>query len=91
MIFNKLGAGSYGSIHDCGDLEKPKHHLVTKISDNVEILGNEIEAIVELRAHHKKHEKEYPYDYFPRCTTKGLFLYNTVDTSKDITCIKTNQ
>ena len=91
MIFDQVGSGAYGSIYQCGDLKKPKHHLVTKISDDVEHLGNEIEALTLLRAHYKKNEKEYPYEYFPRCTSKGLFLYNTCDPNQNIVGIKTDE
>ena len=56
MVFNQIGSGSYGSIFRCGDLNKPKHHLVVKISDNIEVLGNEIEAVLKLRSHYKSNE-----------------------------------
>ena len=91
MVLDLIGSGSYGSIYKCGDLEKPKHHLVVKISDKVEILGQEIEALIELRNHYKKNQSEYPYDYFPRCVNKGLLLVDTSDTSKDIICIKNDE
>ena len=91
MVFNQIGSGCYGSIFRCGDLNKPKHHLVIKISENIEVLGNEIEAVIQLRAHHKENESAYPYDYFPRCISKGLFVFDAQNPKKEIQCLQTSK
>lgn len=49
MISTPLDHGSFGSIHECIDLNKPKTAYVIKISENYEMLGREIEALTEIR------------------------------------------
>ena len=48
-----------------------------KISENYRILGIEIEALVDFRNQSKSSIYTYPYDYFPRCISKGMFLLDT--------------
>ena len=79
MVSNKLDSGSFGSIFTCVDLEKPKHNYVIKISENYRILGVEIEALVDLRQQSKTSKYIYPYEYFPKCISKGMFLLDTSD------------
>ena len=77
MVNTKLDSGSFGTIFQCVDLEKPKHNYVIKISENYKILGVEIEALVDFRNQSKSSKYTYPYDYFPRCISKGMFLLDT--------------
>lgn len=49
MISTPLDHGSFGNIHECIDLQKPKATLVIKLSDNYEMLGKEIESLSEIR------------------------------------------
>ena len=49
MISHPLDHGSFGSIHECIDLNKPKNNYVIKISDNYEMLGREIECLMAIR------------------------------------------
>lgn len=49
MISHPLDHGSFGSIHECIDLNKPKNSYVIKISDNYEMLGREIESLMTIR------------------------------------------
>jgi hypothetical protein len=80
MISDKLDSGSFGSIYTCVDLEKPHNSLVIKISDNYNILGIEIEALIEIRSKNKHSDFTYPYEYFPKCLTKGMFLLDVDQT-----------
>ena len=55
-VLEQIGSGAYGSIFRYENMCKPKSRLVVKISDNIRVLGNEIETIIKLRAHHKINE-----------------------------------
>ena len=38
------------------------------------MLGKEIQALSDLKKQEKRSGLVYPYDYVPRCVTKGMFL-----------------
>lgn len=76
MISHPLDEGAFGNIYECIDLNKPKHNYVIKISDNYQMLGKEIQALADLRKQEKNSGCTYPYDYVPKCVTKGMFLYD---------------
>jgi len=85
MISTPLDHGSFGSIHECIDLQKPKATLVIKLSDNYEMLGKEIESLSEIR----KLDKNSPslvkalYTYTPRVLSKGMFLFKKIAQQSD--------
>ena len=83
MATEKFDEGSFGTIYDCCDLKKPHHNYVIKISDNFKILGAEVEALIALRKQQKESEYTYPYEYFPRCIDKGMFLFFNQSTSNE--------
>ena len=69
------------------DMEKPKNSLVIKISENYRIMGFEIEALIEIRSQNKKMGRSNPYEYFPKCLTKGMILFdstNSLSIEKDV-------
>ena len=75
MISHPLDHGSFGSIHECIDLNKPKNNYVIKISDNYEMLGREIECLMSIRQLDKDGKFEQSYTYTPRVISKGMFLF----------------
>ena len=83
MISTPLDHGSFGSIHECIDLQKPKATLVIKLSDNYEMLGKEIESLSEIRKLDKNGSspgQEKPkYTYTPRVLSKGMFLFKKIE------------
>lgn len=82
MISHPLDEGAFGNIYECIDLNKPKSNYVMKVSDNYQMLGKEIQALSDLRKQGKNSEFKYPYDYVPKCISKGMFLYDQTSEKK---------
>ena len=69
MICNKIGAGAFGSVYSCKDLENPRERLVMKISSNRGIAENEVTAIESI----KKTARDNMQINFPQIICKGFF------------------
>ena len=75
MISHPLDEGCFGNIFECVDLNKPKNTFVIKVSSNYEMLGKEIQCLSDIKNSVKASNFKYPYDYVPKCVTKGMFLF----------------
>ena len=76
MIMHALDKGSFGTIYECVDLNKPDSVFVMKVSDNYQMLGREIEALKSIKAIIKQQKIQYPYDFVPLISGKGMFIFD---------------
>ena len=79
MISHPLDEGCFGNIYECVDLNKPKNIFVIKVSSNYEMLGKEIQCLSDIKNSIKASNYSYPYDFVPKCVTKGMFLYEQIE------------
>ena len=74
MVSHPLDQGSFGTVYECIDLNKPNSMYVIKVSDNYQMLGREIEALKDIKSKETKLNMQYPYDYIPVIVSKGMFI-----------------
>ena len=74
LVNHPLDQGSFGTIYECIDLDKPSSINVIKISNNYRMLGNEIEALKDIKNTERENNFDYPYDYTPLVVSKGMFI-----------------
>jgi hypothetical protein len=77
MVSHPLDQGSFGTIHECIDLNKPDSMNVIKVSENYKMLGREIEALKEIKNVDKVSNMNHPYDFVPVILSKGMFILET--------------
>ena len=74
MVQKSLDQGSFGTVYECVDVNKPNLKCVIKVSDDYKMLSREIEALKDIRKMDKATKTEYPYDYVPTVLSKGMFI-----------------
>ena len=53
MVSQPLDKGSFGTIHECVDINQPTIISVVKISENYQMLGSEIQALKDIKSREK--------------------------------------
>lgn len=60
MVQKSLDQGSFGTVYECVDVNKPSLKCVIKVSDDYKMLSREIEALKDIRKMDKATKTEYP-------------------------------